>query len=148
MTLEDMSPAAFGLFVNWLYTSQLADVEGKSAPLEDLLDLWLFADKALVPSLQNQTIDAINTLPNKVHTLGKQNFVKIWENTSKDSKLRSYLQGQLEQSAVELHTADNFPHELLWEILTQMRDQVPLMYWESNLELKPHMMKEFHVVRK
>jgi hypothetical protein len=39
MTLNDTTPPAFGLFVNWCYTSKLTDMNDIQASIEDLVDL-------------------------------------------------------------------------------------------------------------
>jgi hypothetical protein len=39
MTLNDTTPPAFGLFVNWCYTSKLTDMNDIQASIEDFVDL-------------------------------------------------------------------------------------------------------------
>ncbi len=60
MTLEDATPVAFGQFVRWCYTRHLNEYDGSELSVETLIDLWLLADKAMVPKLQNEAIWAIN----------------------------------------------------------------------------------------
>ena len=51
---------AFGLFLNWLYTKRIVDQSGMFPVFEDLADLWIFADRVLVPKLQDQILLALN----------------------------------------------------------------------------------------
>lgn len=53
LELEDTEPRIFGIFVNWLYVQKITDEDGQLASCSDCINLWILADKILVPSLQN-----------------------------------------------------------------------------------------------
>jgi hypothetical protein len=53
----DMDLNAFGLFVNWLYNQVILDASGEQPDLPTLAHLWIFADRVLIPQLQNQAMD-------------------------------------------------------------------------------------------
>lgn len=65
MPLEDVDPAVFGLLVHWVYHQKfdLPRVEGKegkfSADYEKLAELWILAQRTLMPALQNHVVDVI-----------------------------------------------------------------------------------------
>lgn len=65
MRLEDVDPAVFGLLVHWVYHQKfdLPRVEGKegnfSADYEKLAELWILAQRTLIPALQNHVVDVI-----------------------------------------------------------------------------------------
>jgi len=56
LDLEDTEPHVFGTFVNWLYSQNIENAEGEIPDDSTLVNLWLLADKCLVPKLQNQVI--------------------------------------------------------------------------------------------
>ena len=60
MSLEDTEPHVFGTFVNWLYSQEIENVDGEVPEDSTLINLWLLADKCLVPKLQNQVIRALD----------------------------------------------------------------------------------------
>lgn len=59
MTLNSGGHDEFGIFTNWLYTQKL-QIEAEHTPsLPALARLWILSKRLLVPTLQNQVIDAI-----------------------------------------------------------------------------------------
>lgn len=101
-TLEDTTERAFALFTQWVYTQKL-DIRPKDtrSPItvtsegEAFFELWVLADKLLVRSLQNLTIDLIHKM-NTVHNMVWTSEIKYtYENTSLDSPLRRLLIDQV-----------------------------------------------------
>lgn len=85
MRLEDVDPVVFGLLVHWVYHQkfQLPRVEGKegklSADYEKLAELWILAQRMLMPALQNHVVDDIfNSLSEHVLWDGS-NFGRLME---------------------------------------------------------------------
>lgn len=60
LDLEDTEPHVFGTFVNWLYSQDIENAEGEVPDDSTLVNLWLLADKCLVPRLQNQVMRALD----------------------------------------------------------------------------------------
>ena len=60
VSLDDEDPEVFSLFMMWLYTGKLTS-EGDNTPLAlgPALQLYLFAEKRIVPGLQNIVIDRL-----------------------------------------------------------------------------------------
>jgi hypothetical protein len=58
MTLE-ADVKVFGVFSNWLYTQKILDSKGDQLDLGTLADLWILADRFLVPVLQNRVVDSL-----------------------------------------------------------------------------------------
>ncbi len=56
MTLE-ADVRAFGVFSNWLYTQNILNSKGDRPDLGTLANLWILADRFLVPVLQNKVVD-------------------------------------------------------------------------------------------
>jgi hypothetical protein len=52
--LEEMGTEAFDSFLHWVYHRSIPPLETVNLhQLQDLLRLWIFADKYIVPNLQN-----------------------------------------------------------------------------------------------
>jgi len=62
--LEDTTSAAFGIVTHWLYSQTLHYEVGWSISDEllELANVWILADKLLIPRLQNDAIDRISAL--------------------------------------------------------------------------------------
>jgi hypothetical protein len=58
MEIRDVEEV-FALFVQWLYTQQIANAEDDFPAPELLIKLWLLAETLRVSELQNQVIDTI-----------------------------------------------------------------------------------------
>ncbi|TVY59623.1 hypothetical protein LSUE1_G009222 [Lachnellula suecica] len=59
LNLEHTAPRTFAMFVEWLYSQKVTvDVEWSPSVLGDLADLWILADRLLVPKLQKEALVA------------------------------------------------------------------------------------------
>lgn len=92
VTLDDEDPRTFKRFNAWLYTGKLLHDEEtiENIAFGRLFELYVFAEKRLIPGLQNACIDAViykflTILPCVAHT------VKLWENTSDSSPMRKLV---------------------------------------------------------
>lgn len=61
MTLEDVGDNEFGIFLNWIHFKEIKGRYGQPGFL-DLLQVWILADRFLVPTLQNEAIDLLYDL--------------------------------------------------------------------------------------
>ena len=102
--MDNVSPGAFKLFVQWvdgqkLDIGQLRDLEERDildakdenwTEKEDmhLAELWVLGDKLMAPQLQNLAIEAIITIANEDSTSPLATFPYIYENTVEGSPLR------------------------------------------------------------
>lgn len=59
--LKDVSPKAFGVFAQWLYSGKLPS-EPIYLEIDNLVNTYMFADRVLVPKLKNFIIDEIQNL--------------------------------------------------------------------------------------
>lgn len=85
MRLEDVDSAVFGVLVHWVYHQKfdLPRLEGKegkfSADYEKLAELWILAQRTLMPALQNHVVDVIfDSLSREVLWNGS-NFGRLME---------------------------------------------------------------------
>jgi len=97
---EEVAIDIVRLLVNWIYTQELHtahDAEwGEEACLEDeyLAQLWVLADKLLIPSLQNMVKDKIQHRRNKSRSVAIWTLDYVWANTSGNSPLRRLMRDQ------------------------------------------------------
>jgi len=116
VTLKNDDPGTFSRFNGWLYTGVLLGEEEMKVKdsYTPLIDLYLFAEKMMMPSLENDVIDAMLRLAEESDcSLDSEQIQKLWDGTGPSSKLRKF--------AVDQH-----------------------VYWMSNLDvLGPHHPHEF-----
>jgi hypothetical protein len=56
MKLDDIEKSTFGLFVNWLYTQKIENVDGDEMTMLKVLQLWNLGQRFLIPQLQNSAM--------------------------------------------------------------------------------------------
>lgn len=105
------------MFVNWLYTQQIA-LDGRQFPsLFSLLRLWVLADMVLVPKLQNEILRQVEMRRPENIPFSPQTIASFYEQTGTRSPLRRYLAAWCSTSIRhEISLADGYPQELLIDI--------------------------------
>lgn len=107
--LEEVTwPESFGIVQAWMYTQELeSPFPGRSFDATDLCDIWILADRLLMPKLQNK---ALKTVIERLAGSGKfapTTFAwrtqYLYDQTSLDSKLRSFL---IQMCALWVHERD------------------------------------------
>lgn len=134
---EDTTEEAIHLMVNWVYTQQLDipdpdDGVAYSRDLEKslfkrLCELWVLADKILIPQLQNAAMDALIELSQLQGTIPTHNVRYIWNNTQRGSPIRAWF---LNKYAFSLRAssftfeklAANCPPEMIIELAVLLVD--------------------------
>lgn len=103
VTLEDEDPETFSRFHAWLYTgSCMKDDDTTPLTIAPALQLWLFAEKRLVPNLQNAIIDQLIKSYTKTYTTNnplvsepspeeENACIAAWENSAEDSCLQKFI---------------------------------------------------------
>lgn len=96
--LADTTEGTFALFTEWIYRGDFNvslpnDVINLN--LEDLhsnlLDLWILADKLLIPRLQNRALQLLDDTRKKFKQIYITKYISVWSNTGDDCVLRRYL---------------------------------------------------------
>jgi hypothetical protein len=133
--LDDTTPHAFQLLVQWIYHEKLKivrlanDVQQLASQTDDekwdeddaLVELWILANKLRMQSLQNLVIDTLHAVEQKTKTSLTQCYNYIYEKTAPGSKLRKFA---VEKSACALGSSvykelpGHFPHEMLLDMMT------------------------------
>ncbi len=94
VTLDDEDREVFERFKIWLYTGRLLEDEDSIDDLgyHELFDLYIFAEKRVIPRLQNACIDLLLT-KESLSDLGPTNMgvAKVWDNTPDSSPMRKLI---------------------------------------------------------
>jgi hypothetical protein len=123
---------SLALFVNWLYTQDIID-EGRPASCSDCINLWILADKLLVPVLQNQALRQLEVV--RISSSKKRSssaiFHRVWDNTTEESPLRACLVEVMIRKPKRGNTAlpGDYPHGMLVAMIDGMRSRE----WDRNL---------------
>jgi len=116
--IKDTTVRAFELLVDWIYSQDIGDchfeavIDGKEVfwnpgeVMARLAELWVLADKLLLPNLQNIAIDHLNDVFTEEGACMILPYV--YENTAEDSLLRRFL-----IEAVALNGHKKIMHEAL-----------------------------------
>jgi hypothetical protein len=127
--LEDAPPAAFNMFVNWLYTQDIVDGELDLPDSNNLIDLWILADRFIVPRLQNQAMELILDKKMRAGHISVKTHIRAYENTARGSKLRSILVDRRLNSMLvstrPAHQCQWPPVEMLEEMLATCITRMP-----------------------
>jgi hypothetical protein len=117
------------MFVNWLYTQDIADGERDLPESNNLIDLWILADRFIVPRLQNQAMELIIDNRTRVGSISVKTEIRAYENTAEGSKLRSALVDRrldhMLVSTCPTHHCQLAPVEMLREMLATCIARVP-----------------------
>jgi hypothetical protein len=130
MELQDVEEEVFALFVQWLYTQQIATAEDDFPAAELLIKLWLLAEKLRVPELQNQVVDTIERRRAATGTVSTGMLRFIYSNTVVGSPLRRLIVDHcalyLGSVLFALEEKEEYTRESLFDIVS-----VLLRYRES-----------------
>jgi hypothetical protein len=159
--LDDFDSDAVHFLVLWLYTQKLEpcqlSVEGPADPTlrekqqkENLAlsNLWVLADKLLIPRLQNLVINSIDKIRQKQNMIAgsSANLNYIYSNTTPESQLRRLI---VHHCATNLSigtfstSGDIFPKEMLLDIITFLANSHPTRSsLASKRDMKDYEVKE------
>lgn len=89
--LKDDREKVVALLVEWIYTKDISSSNDRGG-YDDLVKLWILADKLCIPDLQNNVIDRLKEMdykPANVKALASQ-IGKLYCGTSDKSQLRNF----------------------------------------------------------
>ncbi len=91
VTLDDEDPETFRRFNAWLYTDVLVeDADPGTRSWSSLFNIYIFAEKRIIPLLQNTVIDSIIHL-NALVRIPVGELRHVWSRTAESSLLRKLL---------------------------------------------------------
>ncbi len=128
LDLDDTKPKIFGMFLNWLYSQEVVDDEGNSPSCSDYINLWILADRLLVPTLQTHVLAQLG-ISRKANEKGKSLssgiFQRVWDNTIEGSPLRAYLVEAMVKKPKPsgIKCPSHYPHGMLIAIIDGLRDR-------------------------
>lgn len=134
--LEETSPSAFRLFMEWMYSQKLtllydtyknlrrADVDVAKVRTQymSLAEVSVLADKFAVPALQNHVILSMGRIQEITRTYPWVTYKYIYQNTAVNSALRRYIidhcvnAGFRGLSVFEFSTVNPYPPEMYVDI--------------------------------
>jgi hypothetical protein len=103
--LKDSLEKVVGLLVEWVYTKDISSSNDGDG-YDNLVELWILADKLCIPELQNNIIDKLAKMSYKPFDIDTLAFEtkKIYHGTSSGSQLRRF--------AVARCACHRKPHEI------------------------------------
>ena len=156
--MDDFDPDAVHFLVLWLYTQKLEpyqlsveeppDMERRSKESLALSNLWVLADKLLIPRLQNLVINSIDKIRHKLNEIATSsaNLNDIYSNSTPNSPLRRLIE---HHCATELdiewysEEGDQFPKKMLLDIITYLSSTHPARgALASKRDMKDYEVKE------
>lgn len=88
--LPEDSAGAFALFVDWMYRGKVPKGRGQSY-VDDLFDLYIFAEKLCLVTLKNKVIDSIQDIHSRFDLdVTPSQAERVYAGTPIESPLRSY----------------------------------------------------------
>ncbi|KAF4627803.1 hypothetical protein G7Y89_g10347 [Cudoniella acicularis] len=117
--LDDVDHEVFNLFVTWIYGQKIRSSESEKLDINIILNLWLLADRLLVPKLQNEAMNYLFSQNCDPKTMGTNTINSAYALTLKGSPLRLYI-AEFSCTALSPDRAiisDELPRELLEDII-------------------------------
>ena len=120
MTITDVSPRIFGMMVNWLYTQEITDEKGNPPSCRLSVELWILADRFMMPALQNCAIEALNQARIQGSSVSADLVKRIYDNTTEGSPLRAYIVDVFVKDTTG-GLRDNDPPQFMVDVVNEMR---------------------------
>ena len=116
VTIDDVDPGVFRLFVRWLYShgQKITESNGSLPPIPQLIELWIFGATVHAVALQNVVITALD---GKIFCTSADGFNYLYKNTQpKDPSRRLFVDSVI---------CRNMEYETFCEILNNHWDDIP-----------------------
>ncbi|CZR51148.1 uncharacterized protein PAC_01023 [Phialocephala subalpina] len=148
--LEDVGQKTVRLLIHWMYHQEL-DVgkttsQTKSLTDKMLIELWVLADKLLIPPLQNSIVQELERQRKRFKATSTSCINYVYEKTAPGSPLRrlfvSWCAWNVARSRFE-DRPEHFPKEMLLDLVQLLAQRVPTSTKEALA--KERDMKEFEV---
>jgi len=116
--LEDVSEKCFMLFFEWIYSKNINASMPEALRDRLFLELWVLADKLLIPRLRTASMEAYKEFVAKRKALNLAPFEWVWENTAMGSPLRRVILHYTRKLGAETFAtkAEFFPKEMLIDL--------------------------------
>jgi len=157
--IEDTTEGAFALFMEWMYSnSQTLNIKSNKpdtlplsvstdAVLEgsSFIQLWILADRLMIPNLQNTAMELILQMTLIYRTVWINEITSIYNNTSKNSPLRQVLMDQgawkLNEESIK-QNPDFFSFESLIDIACACRKLLTTQSIQPSLSIADYKVEE------
>lgn len=142
--MDDVSAGAFRMFVQWLYSQRLDDNRNYDSAkggfwlqweTDDmyLAELWVLAEKLLIPHLQNAAIESILHFGSKMLEAPIKTFNYIYEHTDDSENPLRRLAVYLCMVFVDIDQVSKelLPKDFLWELSCAWQRDFRGPFWSS-----------------
>jgi len=118
--LDNTPHEVFGIFVNWLYMQKIKIKSDCEWPIRCILlmNVWLLADRVMVPRLQNEALILLECAPRRGREFPPSQYHRIYQNTTKDSPLRACIVTMWPDVAIS--NSELYPRELLVDLVNRL----------------------------
>lgn len=149
--LEEVNEGAAQFLVQWLYNqeltiTQLDDGKYNQDEVESLIQLYILADKLLLPCLQNLTLSELWKVCHKSKFAHSYNFHYMYANTGPGSPLRRFVVDHCASTLCSHDyglSSDNFPKEMLVDLAAVLACSLSPY---ASIKLKPeYRLTQYHV---
>ena len=122
----EANPRVFSVFVNWIYSQKLEEEDIEDLDSDAQFQLWILADRLLVPKLQNATMRLL-LLNKRRPSLKRGTLQYVYENTTKGSPLRTRLVEHYTSrgSFTKPRDYENWPSEMLADMVRVLGQSLP-----------------------
>lgn len=151
--LGDENPEVFARFATWLYTGKVVSKEEVKASIDNdpflpIIDLYVFAEKRIIPRLQNHIIDAVlRTLEKQVLIISRSVVGRIWKGTMESSKIRAFVLDYYVRYASLRGPATEYPPEFLAAVAKALYELIRAPTKNLLLDLTPFLKQDFWKLR-
>jgi len=149
MTFDDIHPAVFGIFSNWIYSQKILNHDNEVPHLLSLGRLWVLADRFLIPSLQNGVIDAISHQLDIRKTTGLHSLINLaYQHTEGDNELARFVAWKVAVGnplTLELCKTPDTPKEFFFGIMMVLKKECETHPSWKNKAVKTTELKKFYV---
>ena len=118
--LDDTPHEVFGIFVNWLYMQKIkikSDCEWSTRCIL-LMNVWLLADRVMVPRLQNEALVLLGDARRRDREFPPSQYQRIYRNTTQDSPLRACIVKMWPDLTIS--NSELYPRELLIDLVNRL----------------------------
>ena len=116
---DDTPHEVFGIFVNWLYMQRIKiDSDEWSVRCVLLVNVWLLADRVMVPRLQKEALLLLENAGRRDREFPPSQYERIYRKTTQDSPLRKCIVNMWPDRIIS--NSDSYPRELLVDIINRL----------------------------
>lgn len=132
VSLPDDGPIEFAFVSHWIYHQYIPKDATDTCDIDELLRLWVLADKLLMPDLQDSLMNTMcdnvvsyKRCKNKMHSVTADRSAWIWDNTTIGSSLRNFYAEMVAFATLRVEDGQDasLPKDLLVQLVRRLMDE-------------------------